>query len=91
MNKSGPASTNAPKWEDARAKQKPRWDKLGQFLNRRFKHAADLGHPKYKLLQDGLVDAIRTGIVNADRNDLPHSSCLDEAVLRIEGKIGMSK
>lgn len=66
----GPAKSNAPGWGDARAKLKRRWDKLAHFLDRRIKQAAGLGHPKYKILQDGLVDAIRTGVIG-DNELLP--------------------
>lgn len=70
MNKSGAVTANTPKWEDARAKQKPHWEKLTQFLSRRIKQSSGLGYPKYKILQDGLLDAIRTGVIG-DNELLP--------------------
>ncbi len=77
MTKGGVATANAPKWEDARARQKPGWEKLTQFLSRRIKQSAGLGQPKYKILQDGLLDAIRTGVIG-DNELLPTENDLTD-------------
>ena len=63
MGMSGPAKDKAPMWVDARARQKPGWDKLSRFLDTKFKRAGPDGRPKYKVLQDGLAEAIRTGVI----------------------------
>ena len=70
MNVSGPAKKNAPMWSDARAKQKPQWNKLSRFLDIKLKQADDDSRPKYKVLQDGLAEAIRNGVIG-DNELLP--------------------
>lgn len=70
MSISGPAKRTSPKWQDAIAKNKPRWDKLARFLDTKLKQTGQDGRPKYKVLQDGLAEAIRTGVI-ADNELLP--------------------
>lgn len=70
MSMSGPAKNNAPRWSDARAKLKPRWDKLAQFLAARIAKESENGRPKYKVLQDSLAEAIRSGVIG-DNELLP--------------------
>lgn len=70
MGMSGPAKRDAPMWGDARAKQKPGWDKLSRFLDTKLKQAGSEGLPKYRILQNGLAEAIRTGVIG-DNELLP--------------------
>ena len=70
MGMSGTAKNDAPKWQDARAKLKPRWDTLSHFLDARLSKNAQDGRPKYRVLQDGLAEAIRTGVIS-DNELLP--------------------
>lgn len=70
MGMSGPAKNDAPMWVDARAKQKPGWDKLSKFLETKLKQAGSEGLPKYRILQNGLAEAIRTGVIG-DNELLP--------------------
>lgn len=68
---SGGAARNASRnWQDARARNKPGWDKLARFLETKLQRTDQDGRPKYKVLQDGLVEAIRTGVI-ADNELLP--------------------
>lgn len=72
-----PAKSSAPDWSDARAKLKPRWDTLAHFLDTKLKQAGEDSGPKYKVLQDCLADAIRTGVIG-DNELLPTESDLTD-------------
>lgn len=73
MNSS--AKRNPPIWDDARERQKPSWNKLSRFLNTKLNHNNRDNRPKYKVLQDGLSDAIRKGVIS-DNELLPTESAL---------------
>lgn len=70
MNKTVPANSGAPFWSDARASLKPRCDKLARYLDMHLRPTAANGRPKYRVLQYGLADAIRTGVIG-DNELLP--------------------
>jgi len=59
-----------PGWEEISQRMRPTWEGLQEFLEPRLKPSSHNGRPKYRVLEEGLVEAIQSGLIDSE-NRLP--------------------